>query len=383
MVDESMDIATNKKLIMFCKIVHAGQIKIEFCANVTVSDGKADTIYNAIVNWMDDVGISFKNISGFGSDGAAVMTGRLSGVGVKLRAQNPHIIHVWCAAHRLSLVAHWAAKKVPYLRKVQELLIAIYYYYEFSAPRYNKLRELKKIMKEKVKKFKKPTEVRWLSLQDAIIAVYESWSVLILGMEHEAANAPRTEGGAKAKGIGRDIKTFKFISVLCLLKDILNILCKLSRTFQRDIIDIQQVTSMVISARDTIQSFYHTDPPTVVDLLDTIEESDEYKGIPLTCSIRDRIVFRDVKRAFVRNLVSEFNERFPEDNMRDLKDLNDVLNPNILPVNHAGIVNHGTESLERVIEKYGGGEGDNLIDPNRTRDEYLQFKFLLNVNKTF
>ncbi|XP_069107881.1 uncharacterized protein C17orf113-like [Argopecten irradians] len=144
MVDESMDIATDKKLIMFCKIVYGGQIKIEFCANVTVPDGKADTIYNSIVNWMNSVGITFKNISGFGSDGASVMTGRLSGVGVKLREQNPRIIHIWCAAHRLALVSHWAAKKVPYLGRVQEMLVAIYFFYEFSAPRYNKIKELKK-----------------------------------------------------------------------------------------------------------------------------------------------------------------------------------------------------------------------------------------------
>ncbi|XP_069138821.1 uncharacterized protein C17orf113-like [Argopecten irradians] len=384
MVDESMDIATDKKLIMFCKIVYGGQIKIEFCANVTVPDGKADTIYNSIVNWMNSVGITFKNISGFGSDGASVMTGRLSGVGVKLREQNPRIIHIWCAAHRLALqVSHWAAKKVPYLGRVQEMLVAIYFFYEFSAPRYNKIKELKKIMREKVKKFKKPTQVRWLSLQDAVIAVYDSWSVLILGLEHEVANAPRTEGGAKAKGIGKDIKTFKFIATLCLLRDVLDILCKLSRTFQKDIIDIQQVNSMVRSARDTIASFHTINPPTVEDLLDQIDESEEFRGISLSCSIRDRLIFRNIKRSFVRNLILEFNERFPEDGMSDMQDLNVILNPKLLPQQQAGILNHGMESLQRIIEKYGSAaaQQDNLIDPCRTRDGYLQFKFFLNGNR--
>jgi hypothetical protein len=48
------------------------------------------------------------------------------------------------------------------------MLIAIFNFYQYSAPRYAKVRELQKLMGQKVKKFKKPTQVRWLSMSELL-----------------------------------------------------------------------------------------------------------------------------------------------------------------------------------------------------------------------
>lgn len=42
MLDESLDIAVQKKLVLFFKILVLGKAKIEFAANVEVKDGKAE-----------------------------------------------------------------------------------------------------------------------------------------------------------------------------------------------------------------------------------------------------------------------------------------------------------------------------------------------------
>ena len=333
MVDESLDIATTKKLVTFCKIVNNNQLKIEFCANIEVMNGTAETIYNAITEWLASVGVNIEKVSGFGSDGAAVMTGRRTGVGVRLQQINPRIIHIWCAAHRVALVSYWAAKGVPYLQKVQEILVNIFNFYEYSAPRYNKIREIKSALNEKVKKFKKPTQVRWLSLQHAIDAVHSSWSALVLGLEHEVANDSTSVGGNKAKGILKEIKSFKFIATICLLRDFLEILGKLSKCFQKDIIDIHQVNSMISATKETIAVFQGVDaePATVLGLFDDIEVSDKYHGIELTCSYRDRLTHYHLRSNFARNIVAQFDQRFPEQDMKTLKDLNTILNPALLP----------------------------------------------------
>jgi hypothetical protein len=117
MVYESLDIATTKNLYLFCKIIHNNQIKVEFCSNIDILNGKAETVYEAIVDWLHSVGIDMSKVSGFGSDGASVMTGRHSVVGIRLTRENPRIIHDWCAAHKVAPVSFWAAKKVPYLQK--------------------------------------------------------------------------------------------------------------------------------------------------------------------------------------------------------------------------------------------------------------------------
>lgn len=77
MLDESLDIATNKKLI----IVHDNQVRLEFCANISIPDGTTGTLYNCIIKWLRDVGINLKKVNDIGTQ--SVITGRVSGVGVQ------------------------------------------------------------------------------------------------------------------------------------------------------------------------------------------------------------------------------------------------------------------------------------------------------------
>ena len=185
MCDESLDIAVTKKLVIYCKIIKSGEIFVLFGANVEVLDGKATTIYESLVKFLNDMGVNISKVSGLGTDGASVMTGRLNGVGVKLKADNAQLIHVWCAAHRLSLVAHWASDKIAFMKTVQETMVAIYNFYSYSAQRYNKIKELTKIMNVHVKRFKKPTQVRWLSVYEAVDAIHGVFSVLYISLDHK------------------------------------------------------------------------------------------------------------------------------------------------------------------------------------------------------
>lgn len=251
MLDESLDIATNKKLVLFCKVIHDRRVKIEFCANVTINDGKAETVFNSIVNFLQESGIDMSKVSGLGSDGASVMMGKKSGVGVRMKTVNNRVIHIWCAAHRLALVSYWASKTIPYMKTMNEVLISIYNFYQYSAPRLQKLRELQKIMGQKVKRFRKPTQVRWLSLSEAIKSVHDSYSSLVLSLEHEKASNPNTEGARKATFILKTIKTFKFVSSLSFLRDILEELDRVSKLFQLDTLDISVLKTSISALKNT------------------------------------------------------------------------------------------------------------------------------------
>ena len=62
-------------------------------------DGRADTITEALQ--FREYGITDNKLGGFGSDGAAVMTGRRNGVGEQLRRNGfPLLVHVYCTVHR-------------------------------------------------------------------------------------------------------------------------------------------------------------------------------------------------------------------------------------------------------------------------------------------
>ena len=51
-----------------------------------------------------------------GSDGAAVMVGRCSGVVSHLKGRKPCLISIHCINHRLALAAGHAADSIPYLQ---------------------------------------------------------------------------------------------------------------------------------------------------------------------------------------------------------------------------------------------------------------------------
>ncbi|KAJ8007764.1 hypothetical protein DPEC_G00097590 [Dallia pectoralis] len=68
---------------------------------------------------LDKAGIfQWKDKVGLGTDGAAVMVGRLGGVATLLRAEVPHLINIQCLSHGLELASMDAMKDHERMRKI-------------------------------------------------------------------------------------------------------------------------------------------------------------------------------------------------------------------------------------------------------------------------
>ena len=196
MTDESCDIAIYKKLIIYVKIVVNGKSKVVFAENRNVPEGTANTIVGAIRNFLNDNTVPPEKVAGLGSDEAAVMTGVRNGVGVQLKQVYPLLVHVHCMAHRLALAVSQAAGEIPQLKAYQLDINNIYQHYQYSAVRYNKLREIQQVVDETPVALKQPHTVRWLSLDHAVDAINKSWASLVAVLGEEAAN-----GNAVARGL--------------------------------------------------------------------------------------------------------------------------------------------------------------------------------------
>lgn len=99
------------------------------------------------MNFMEEKNINCgTKLVGLGSDGASVMMGRHSGVGVQLKSVAPFLVHTHCVAHRLALCTSQAAKSVKLLDEYQTLLTNLFNFYSNLAVRYNKLREIQSIL---------------------------------------------------------------------------------------------------------------------------------------------------------------------------------------------------------------------------------------------
>ena len=108
-----LTISSSEKVGSIFKIVVLGKAKIEFAANVEVKDGKAETINFAVLNYLNSNNILVKKLSGLRANGTLVMTGCHNGSAVQLQRLNAKIVSVWCVAHKLALVIHWAFKVTP------------------------------------------------------------------------------------------------------------------------------------------------------------------------------------------------------------------------------------------------------------------------------
>ena len=212
-------------------------------------------------------------------------------------------------------------------------------------------------------------------------AIYSAWTLLIFSLEHEAASNNK-KGAAKARGMVRKIKSFLLIATTCFLRDVLGLITKCSKVFQKDIIDIDQVQAMLEATVAAIKDMKENPGGHLEELMSHMETNCEHRETEVedfTEAQKNR--FNGIKDKMTDNIVAQVEERFPENDMTVLKDLNTVLNPAKLPNTAIGIRNHGTESLERLIGRYAPENDEGLFNADEARNSFLHFKYFLISNR--
>lgn len=81
-----------------------------------LDNGTAESIGAALVQFLGDRAIPITKLQGFGSDGVAVMTGRLTGVATCLKRHSSSMIAIHCGNHRLALAAAHAANGIIFFK---------------------------------------------------------------------------------------------------------------------------------------------------------------------------------------------------------------------------------------------------------------------------
>ena len=164
---------------------------------------------------------------GFGSDGASVMTGRLTGVGTRLHQSNPYLVAIHCVAHRLALACSQAGEKVPYVQKFKRALTTLYSFFHTSAVRTAGLKAIQELLNSPSLKMKEAKDVRWLSHDQAVQTIQITLPAVLTALEQEG-----TENGEPvAIGLVRVMKCYEFVACLYLMCDVLPHLSHLSRLF--------------------------------------------------------------------------------------------------------------------------------------------------------
>ncbi|KAK6179566.1 hypothetical protein SNE40_011894 [Patella caerulea] len=246
LIDESTDVAVDQNLIIYVRYLFKGNTKTDFLSIRKLSTGAtADKLLDLLIDVVDTLGLNINKMSGIATDGAAVMVGSKSGIVTRLKSLNPAILSTHCIAHRLALGSCGAADQIPYLIKYQEILNCIYKYFENSPKNLNKLKYIQNIMSENGTRFKQISGTRWLSFDGAVQTVLRNYSSLVTVLIED--NTP------KIAGLLKSITSIKFLYCTYFLSDVLAVLCRLSKCYQKNDIMFSNVNPLLQSSIDQLK----------------------------------------------------------------------------------------------------------------------------------
>eukprot|EP00745_Piridium_sociabile_P000093 TRINITY_DN100539_c0_g2_i3.p1 TRINITY_DN100539_c0_g2~~TRINITY_DN100539_c0_g2_i3.p1 ORF type:complete len:411 (+),score=104.85 TRINITY_DN100539_c0_g2_i3:312-1544(+) len=309
------------------------------------------------------------------------MTGKHTGVAQRLRNKNPHLINVHCVAHRTALAAQDATKAVQRVANFRNTVNSVYKYYQYSATRNQRLKELSRAMdNEDFISLKQPCAVRWLSLSRAVEAMRLNWAPVVMELEEEVmARKCATAGGLK-----RALSAYSFTAMMHMMCDVLPVMNRLNLTFQKDDINISSIQPMVKMTTQTLN-----------DLADTPGEHEQrfeqectegkFMDLPLLYADEQSVEeYRRMRTNYIQELASALERRFPKDDMDVLTCLDVVLNPSWYPTQECELKEFGAREIAVVTDFFGkpkqnsdGQEAPPLIDAERTRRDFLSVKRVL------
>ena len=258
MFDESTDVSVSQNLIIYIRYLSVDKVsaRVEpttsFLAIRALFRANAESITSEILDVLRERQIPLDKLIGVATDGAAVMTGKKSGVIQRLKEIQPDIVATHCIAHRLALSCGGAADKIPYLVKFQGLLNDIFKYFRNSGKNSASLKAIQSIVEQasKCKKFKEVFHTRWLSFDGALQALLQNYNSLVsLFLE---------ESSGKALCLHKPITSYKFLYVAHYLADVMDHLSRLSKMYQRSDLDFTDVNPLLEATIETIRELKET-----------------------------------------------------------------------------------------------------------------------------
>ncbi|MCO5558880.1 hypothetical protein L7F22_012470, partial [Adiantum nelumboides] len=168
MVDETTDRSLEKHLIIYFSFLaptsaSSSSAEIAFAKLLTVSDGCAQTKFDAIMKMIEEVGLNRQQLVGIATDGDSSMLGCHDGLVAKMKREIPHLMSVHCIAHREALAVLDAVKCFPCLPYIDKIANKVYSWISGSSVRHSCFQSLLKEMHLQVLEVLSIHDVRWIA----------------------------------------------------------------------------------------------------------------------------------------------------------------------------------------------------------------------------
>jgi len=388
LLDESTDIATSKKLVVYARVLDTKTFtpSTHFVKNMKVESATGEAIYNELKSVMNEPGrvIPPSKVMGLGTDGAKVMTGTGKGLTGYMLRDNPMLLNYHCIAHRLALVTSQAASSVTYLVDYQTTLTGIFYFFKASANRVSKLSAVQDMLNEPSLKVKEVHEVRWLSTYIAVQTVYRTLDSLLTFFS--------TDSDAKSKGYGKKMSQYDFVASTYLMMDVLPIVSEMCLVFQKKDLDISQVKVQVEHTKRELEKLKAGEAEHTY----LYELKEKHLSVE-----RNKVVFKQnhilqgkqniesIKKQFIDQILQKLDERFPDDDSNVIYAFSILVMRPLSFLSKAEVETWGNEKLEVLIRQYGETKVSTptseqpkvtcepLINADDTRKEWTMVKNLV------
>lgn len=328
-LDESTDVSVTKHLSVCVRYEKSGKPVTRFLFNTYIRDGKSYTLVNCIADEFEKLGICLSKCTSIAADGAAVMTGKKSGVGVQLKCKySPFATAIHCVAHRLNLACVDSIKNDDYLTKFKTRFNDLYFFMSSSSVRNSTLHEIQQVLDEPNLTIKEPHSVRWMGLKNAVSAVFMCYGAVLSTLSHFAA-----EGLPVAKNLYKYFNNYKTALMTAFMLDIHTELAVLSCEFQKANLVFSEVQAQIEGTLSKLDSLSSTDGPSLAEMKERIHIDNENKvakynnNDEMHYKQSMQTEFDNVRSAYIERLKKNIRNRLHKDDKDILSDLSKVLEP--------------------------------------------------------
>jgi len=315
---------------------------------------------------------------GIASDGASSLTGAQSGACAYLGEQNPFMMRIHCASHRLALANQDLQKKIPYLESYVDTLCDIHGFFAKSSLRNQALKTAEIEFNEPELVILRMCLTRWLSLSNCVKRLSKIVKPVLRVLEEEMAKDKKTSTAYNPSY--KEILTYKFQAFTHFLIDILEPSTRLTLKLQTQEMDIADYfCELDLAMIDLKESFIDSNSygPSYRQFLIDIENKTYLMEFVMTSTPEMKKEIELTMKTFSLILYENLRQRF---NFESLQHFHIFSADNIRSLSNDKVSTFGCLDLDKLIEHYGFekmndlGTFHHLIDATEARQEWRMVK---------
>jgi hypothetical protein len=293
MIDEATTRSQKPTLVICLRVVLNGQPTSMYLDLIELERADSQTIVNSLLGSLKNHGMDTdylkEHLICFASDGASVMTGRASGVAIKLKEIFPTIIFWHCANHKLELAVNDCVSSVGGINNFKIFMDKLYSLYSASPKNRIELQQAAETLESELQKIGRMLDTRWVaSSYRAASAVIKSYPALAEHLRTASNDTGRdSRERSKYSGMLSYLTSRNFVLNLALMSDALQELSTLSLALQSRGITFVQAHKKIKILIAVFIARKEKPGKAVEDATNEIEEKNTYQGIQI--SVNNRI----------------------------------------------------------------------------------------------